>query len=223
MELTEDFKAIFEEYGVPKQFKALTDAEFTTLPGEFPGFMKNFYKKYGRVAYRNGLVHICHPDDLRGVVALIFGADKDLNHKSYHAFAYSAFGEIYFWNSNNGGGEVNLISGVVTCRHLTKNLPKSDFLENGLYIPLEFDNELHDHLDYLAKPLFKRAVKKLGALDIGECYGFVPALSLGGVEDIDHLKRHPAAAHFAFVVQTMDFNLIDVQGYGKSVVVRPIG
>jgi len=94
---------------------------------------------------------------------------------------------------------------------------------DAVSVPFWLSDQALDFEDDAGKPLFKRAARKLGSLEIGECYGFVPALALGGIADIARLKRQKAPEHFAIVAQTMEYNLIDVQGYGQSVVVRSIG
>ncbi|MFD1743837.1 GAD-like domain-containing protein [Rhizobium helianthi] len=223
MPISDDFVALFNEIGKPTGNSAMTHEELLILNDIFPKFMVDFYKEYGRCIMLDGHIQLCHPRDLSGVISLIFGADPVFNHNEFHAFSYSAFGTINIWNKELGCCWVYLLEGEVTCRALTKPDKLTKNLENTIYTPFEISKELYDVYDINKKPLFQRAVKKCGPLEIGECYGFVPALGLGGVADIDHVKRMDAAAHFSIVAQTMNFNLIDVQGYGKSVIVRPIG
>jgi hypothetical protein len=221
--LTEDFHYELKKNGYPDKTAPFSDDELNSLPPEFPALIIDFYREYGRCTLRKGLLQVCHPLDLRGVLALIFGADKDFNHNEFHAYAFSAFGDIYFWNSKVGGGEIYLLRGELTCIGITDNSKLGKYIENQFYTPFSLDNEGHDIFDISSNALFKRAVKKLGPLEIGECYGFFPALALGGSPELEYLKRVSAPEHFAIVAQTMEFNLIDVQGYGNSVIVRPVG
>lgn len=221
--ISENFEYLFKQHGAPEKISALSDEEMASLPTPFPAFIRDFYAEYGRCTLRGGLLQVCHPVDLRGVLALIFGADPDFNHNEFHAFAYSAFGAIHFWSETKGGGEVELQTGEVTCRGVTKSLKADARIENHFYVPFSLSNDSLDILDINENPLFRRAVKKLGPLEIGECYGFFPALALGGSPELDYLKRVRAAEHFAIVAQTMEFNLIDVQSYGNQTIVRPIG
>lgn len=221
--LSDDFRDLFEEKGYPTKYSHLSSDELEFMVGKFPEFMVDLYREFGRFLLGDGVLQVCHPKDLSGILALIFGADADFNHKECHAFAYSSFGNIYFWNRKKGTGVIYIQKGEVICRGVTKGVPENSKIENTIYTPFEIESELYDFYDENDKPLFKRALKKYGPLEIGECYGFVPALALGGIADIGHIKRMSAPAHFSIVAQTMNFNLIDVQGYGKSVIIRPIG
>lgn len=88
-----------------------------------------------------------------------------------------------------------------------------------MFVPFSLDDEAHDLLDLEGKLLFSRVVKKYGSLEIGECYGFMPALALGGLQDMEFVRRLKAPEHFAIIAQTVDFNLIDVEGYGHTKIV----
>ena len=83
--------------------------------------------------------------------------------------------------------------------------------------------EDYEYYDLKGNGLFKKALKKCDLPQIGECFGFVPVLALGGIPDITCIKRLSAPEHFAIACQTIEYNLIHVRDYGDSVVVRPIG
>lgn len=53
----------------------------------------------------------CHPNDLNGELADIFGADKDFSHNNCFAFAYSAFGVVFFWMKEFGYGNLSIYEG----------------------------------------------------------------------------------------------------------------
>ena len=221
--LAQNFTYLFEKHGAPEAAAKLSDQEFAALPPDFPPLIRDFYQEYGRCLLRGGLLQTCHPGDLGGVLALVFGADKEFNHTEFHAFAFSAFGDIYLWNSSFGGGYIELLTGSIFCRGLIKGVKDGALLENNFYTPFSTEDDALDVVDTSDKPLFQQALKKLGALEVGECYGFFPALALGGSPELQYLKRVKAAEHFAIVAQTVEFNLIDVQGYGRSAIVRPVG
>lgn len=220
MELSKDVSEYIEDFGAPKLHAAFSEEEIRRLAGKFPGDLVAFMSAFGRAVFQDGLIQICHPDDQKPVLALIFGGDEIFSHQNCHAYAYSAFGEVFCWHRDYGLTIVDVITGSVTCRLLTKKLSRDANTDRTFITPFGADADFYDVND---KPLFKRAVKKLGLLQIGECYGFVPALALGGSPELQYLKRLSSPEHLAIVAQTMEYNLIDVQGSGQSVVVRPIG
>lgn len=55
---------------------------------------------------------------------------------------------------------------------------------------------------FLRKELFDEAKRRLGACKPTECYGFVPALALGGSEDADSVQRVDWRVHQAILLQT---------------------
>ncbi len=217
------YEDIARKYGKPTLSVSFTEQEYLALQKVIPGEIADFCFDIGRSVLREGLIQSCHPDDMRGVLALIFDADKDFSHDNCHAFAYSAFGVIFFWMKDYGYGNISVYEGRLTQKNFVKGQPAGAMAANAVSVPFWLSDQALDFEDGSGKPLFIRASKKLGSIETGECYGFVPALALGGVADIAHLKRLKAPEHFAIVAQTMEYNLVDVQGYGQSVIVRPIG
>jgi len=209
-----------EDFGAPQLHVAFSKEEMHQLAGKFPDDLLAFMSAFGRAVFQDGLIQICHPDDQKSVLTLIFGGDENFSHQNCHAYACSAFGEIFCWHEDYGLTIVDIIAGSVTCRLLTKNLSRDANTDRTFITPFGTDADFYDVND---RPLFKRAVKKLGSLQIGECYGFVPALAIGGSPELQYLKRLRSPEHFAIVAQTNDFNLVDVEGYGVSKVVRKIG
>ncbi|MFP3393651.1 DUF1851 domain-containing protein, partial [Brevibacillus sp. SIMBA_076] len=84
-------------------------------------------------------------------------------------------------------------------------------IENQIYVPFSLSDDALDLIGEDGRMLFSRANAKLGTLEIGECYGFFPALALGGACGLEYLKRVVAPEHFAIIAQTLEFKLVDVQ------------
>lgn len=127
--------------------------------------------------------------------------------------------EIHCWHQDYGFTVIDILYGTVICRHLTTNIKRDQNRDRAFIVPFGAEADAYDKN---GKPLFKRAISKLGRLEIGECYGFFPALALGGSPELENLKRVRAPEHFTIIAQTLEFNLIDVRGPGDQVVVRPI-
>jgi hypothetical protein len=166
---------------------------------------------------------VIHPDDLQPLTELIFERDKDLGDKKTRPFAYSVFGTVYFWHAEFGLGDVNLVTGQVTCEEIVSPNADRSNLENTVYVPFMLEKEAHDLLDDFDKPLFKRAIKLLGRVDFLECYGFVPALAFGGEAVLKNLKRMSAPEHFAILAQATEFTLMKSDDSGQLSAFRKVG
>ncbi len=84
------------------------------------------------------------------------------------------------------------------------------------------DGRTFDGYDENSKPLFPSALKTLGRLEFGECYGFVPARALGGEAKLENLQRMRALEHFSILASLGRFHLVDY-ATGQQKFVRYIG
>jgi hypothetical protein len=217
------YQIIMDDYGPPLQQNPFTSDERASISKMLPGTAAEFCISMGRAVMRDGVVQSCHPDDLRGVLALVFGADKDFSHKNCFAFAYTAFGTISFWKEGYGTGEISLYDGQVSHDNFVNAEKASEGDNNTVTVPFSLPLEALDYPDKAGKDLFKRATKKLGPIEIGQCFGFVPVLPLGGTPDLAHLKRLSAPEHFAIVSQSMEYLLVESEDFGDITEIRPIG
>jgi hypothetical protein len=219
----ENFEYIFSEIGKPVTVGNITDSELSAVSGVLPTPMTAFMKEFGRCQFLDGMLSVVHPSDLQSLLDLVFERDKDLGGKKTAPFAYSVFGTVYFWNAEHGLGDVSLATGQVTCEEIVNPNPDRTHLENTIYVPFMLEKESHDLFDDSDKPLFKRALKKLGKIDFLECYGFVPALAFGGEAILENLKRLSAPEHFAILAQATEFTLMKSDDSGQVEPVRKVG
>ena len=218
--LDDNFTYLFAEYGKPERFKKLSQKELAQLPQTLPRPLITFLEEEGASSLHSGSLQIFHPHELKGVTDLIFGNDPDLQSELY-PFAYSAFGIIHFWSVKYGVGECDLLTGQVTVDGLTADkyeAPK----EITIFSSFSSEYHLNDIFDGKDRPLLKRTKAKLGQLDYLECYGFVPALGLGGEAKLDNLKRLSAPAHFSIIAQATSFYLVKSDERGALSKVRAI-
>ncbi|SCB43849.1 hypothetical protein GA0061103_6387 [Rhizobium multihospitium] len=217
------YSEIVDAYGAPSERIEFSPNEITGLASVFPASLKGFFLEMGRSVLRRGRIQTCHPNDMEGVLSLIFNVDREFSSDKCFAFAYSAFGDIFFWMEDFGYGRLSLYEGHVFQKNLVKGRRPGSEAINAVSVPFWLSDEALDYGDETGRPLFEQARHGLGQLEISECYGFVPVLAFGGRRDIGDLKRLKAAEHFSIVAQTMDYHLMDVQGYGKIAKIRRIG
>jgi hypothetical protein len=214
---------IVEESGVPKKIELFTQDELRQLPSTLPTPLLELYRSHGRFKIQDGRLQTCHPIDFKGLFSLVLGNDQTFNKDNCHAFAYSAFGNIFFYHDLYGCGEIDLINGHLYNSTFTSPPKENLNPENTIYLPFALDRESLDFFDIEDSPLFSRAKRKLGALEIGECYGFFPALSLAGLAQIDYLKRVKTIEYLSIISQTQNMYIIDSSGHGSSNITRKIG
>lgn len=216
---------IFEELigGRVGRALSLADDALSAFDKAIPSPLVDLYRAVGLCSIRGGRLQLCDPTTFRGILALVFGQDEQFGHESCHAFAFSPFGTLYCWSDEFALVIVDLIGGKVTSRGALGKIKPGSKVENLIYLPFSLSDDALDLDDDDGRPLFLRAVERLGEPDLGECLGFFPALAFGGPRRLDHLRRVRAPEHFAIIAQASEFRLVDVQGYGETKVVRAIG
>ena len=216
---------ILKAAGKPSQHQAFDAAEIADLYKRLPSDVADVLADLGRGVFHDGLLQTCHPEDLEGVLQLVFEGDKDFSAKNCHVFAHSAFGALSFWMKDYGFGTVDLYRGIVQQDDYVekKKVTSSGGPPYQLAVPFLLSVESHDAVDEKGKPLFARATKKLGKIQIGECFGFALALPFGGGSNLEDLRRLSAFEHFAIVAQAEGFALIYPEDTGELRKVRDIG
>lgn len=223
----ENFQYALDEYGPVKQIRRASNEELSQLHGILPQTVVDFIEEKGFCSFHNGLFTMCNPEEMRAVIALVFGDDKDFHHRNCHVFGYTAFGVLYCWSDKLYNFRIELSLNVIYCRALTapENWPpeaSAEHIASGM-IP---DEEEADFLDVNGNPMFAACQRAYGANEASECYGFFPALAIAGAfgpaQGVDHIKRVKALEHFTFLAQLRQFYLMKPVSGGLQTV-RPIG
>lgn len=105
-------------------------------------------------------------------------------------FAITAFGDILTWENER------YICKVSFCKEKTDILSAGvdyffDDLDDPEYAEEQFDIEF-----------YRNVREKIGNLSDDECYGFVPLLSLGGIEDIEHIEKVKYMEYLYLIIQS---------------------
>lgn len=211
MNIQEELKDLMGDNGAYTNHRAVPEELLKEFKGKLPDFLLELWKQYGFGCWSNGLYHLCNPHDFKELLPQIFHEDKDLSHKDCHVFAYAAFGDLQVWSERYGVVNINLTHSTLRCINLAEGRKtKNPSLEIAFSLDLdEYKKKSINAYDDADKPLFARARKRLGDLEPGECYGFFPALAMGGAPKLENLKRTDALSHFSFLAQFQPFTLVD--------------
>ena len=174
--------------------------------GKLPDELLNIWNIMGCGIYENGFIQLVNPDDYDFVFKYI---DKLLEPSI--VFAITAMGDLLIWEGNknwtiapNEGNRVKQID-VRKCK--SRVIGEIDFV---------FDILLGDDYGISGKNFFDSKpyldIKdKLPTLEYGQCYGYVPALVLGGKVSNKNLQVVDAKTYIDIIGQAVG-KIIDLEG-----------
>lgn len=173
--------------------------------GRLPDELLNIWNIMGYGIYENGFIQLVNPDDYDFVFKYI---DKLLEPSI--VFAITAMGDLLIWEGNknwtiapNEGNRVKQID-VRKCK--SRVIGEIDFV---------FDILLGDDYGISGKNFFDSKpyldIKdKLPTLEYGQCYGYVPALALGGRVSNKNLQVVDAKTYIDIIGQAVG-KIIDLE------------
>ena len=173
--------------------------------GKLPDELLNIWNIMGYGIYENGFIQLVNPDDYDFVFKYV---DKLLEPSI--VFAITAMGDLLIWEGNknwtiapNEGNRVKQID-VRKCK--SRVIGEIDFV---------FDILLGDDYGISGKNFFDSKpyldIKdKLPTLEYGQCYGYVPALALGGKVSNKNLQVVDAKTYIDIIGQAVG-KIIDLE------------
>ncbi|WP_395703676.1 GAD-like domain-containing protein [Aquabacterium sp.] len=170
--------------------------------GRLPEQLLSYWQLYGWSGYGQGLFWLVDPDEYEPALAAWIGDTPLMEQDAYYVIARSAFGELFLWGEKSGRS--------LTIKSLWGTMfpaDDSDALKAGQADAMvhaflaSMDKDRLDQKDLLDRPLFDRAVKKLGRLAADEMYAFEPALGVGGQADLRNLRKLKCVEHLVMLAQ----------------------
>ncbi|MEW6763980.1 MAG: GAD-like domain-containing protein [Pseudomonadota bacterium] len=177
--------------------------------GKLPGLLLRYWQEHGWGAFGQGLFWLVNPAEFTN--ALQAWCEHVVAIEDAYVIGRSAFGELIVWKKGHGK-----FMQVVPLEHTIYTYPpnkyvkagKEDFSLGGFIS--QIDQDMLDFEDEGEKPLFKRAVKKLGIVAPGEMYAFEPALSLGGTAQLSSLVKVKLEEHLHFLAQLGETQIVHI-------------
>ena len=224
--ISQDFDFLIEEFGPPVDPVFVPEQRLVEMEGRLPHLFLEFWRQFGVGSWHHGIFRFCLPEDFQSVVDEVFTGDSEIKAQDCCAYGYSGFSELQIWHRTLGWMKLDLVYKTLTADFTgdAESLAVNGRLGPDRVIAASLFSivERSDLRDGKGKPLFERARKALGDLQPGECYGFVPAIGLGGTNELEYLRRVRAQEHFAIITGLAPFKLIKFDG-AQEIVVRRIG
>lgn len=192
-----DFEEFIETFGEATFSQEVPASALAGWKGRLPEQLLKYWQCEGWCAYRDGLFWTVDPAGYEELVEVWLEGTKLSTLDRFHVFARSAFGNLFLCGEKTG--PVVTLDGVLhSFSAITPDLrPKNDeVLDDEIRdFFLGMTVEYTDVEDENGRPLFKRALKRLGPLAADEMYGFEPAVVLGGEMDLANLVKVKMIPH----------------------------
>lgn len=164
--------------------------------GILPEQVIELWKTYGFSGISKGLFQLVDPIDGQDIVNEWSEVNEilGLKNKKLHLIAISAFGNFIFYVEKEEGGQ------YFTCVDVLYNNYEIMADELEFFFDILIDDETFVE-EYFSESLFQECYAKLGALEEGECYGFVPLPVLGGDMTIEYAQKVKIAEYLSICAQ----------------------
>ena len=143
-----------------------------------PNEIIELWEEYGFGEYGNGLIKIVNPKDYMNSLYMWLG---QIDYTKIPIIV-TAFGDIFYYRKlDNDKNDVSMLNihyrEIIVCSYSYLS-----FFEKYITDRKVIKNVLRDNL-------YKKSIKKLGRLNDKDIFFFVPALVLGGREDIKYIDK----------------------------------
>lgn len=203
------YQMFLDELGPQISKTQPSETQIEKFKKHLPAKLLEYWKYSGWGGFHNGLFWITNPDDYREAVEAWLNGTNIENKSDYFAIARSAFGRIFLWNKKAGQNvTIDSLSGRIITSLADKKVIAGDDTKAIQYF---ISGENADGLDFddsEEKKLFKRALKKLGALKEDEMYGFEPALCVSGLPILKNLVKVKIIVHLILLEQLCDIEIL---------------
>lgn len=198
--MDEDFEGMTSALPLHHPRTYPTSDQIKQYEGELPSRLLNYWEAYGWGAFGNGMFWLVDPT---GFTSTLDAWCRDLvDIDGAYVIGRSAFGKLMVWKKGHGK-----FMHIVPFEHTILTFAPNKFVQAGKedfsfgVMISQVDPGSLDYEDKREKPLFKRALKKLGPLEEDEMYAFVPALSLGGAAEVASLEKVMMKEHLHFLAE----------------------
>jgi hypothetical protein len=177
-------------------------AAFEEWKGVLPDKLLEYWSDEGWSGYADGLFWIVDPAEYEDLVAMWLKDTPLADADRFHVIGRNAFGKLYTWGERTGTS-LRIACPTHSLIAINSDLQKSvgdpdrrirSFF--GTKRRSEFDME-----DERERPMFARALQRLGPFGPDEMYGFEPALVAGGRMLVDTLAKVDLQAHLTILRQ----------------------
>jgi hypothetical protein len=165
----------------------VSDQILEQFRGKLPDKLLQTWQTFGFGSMSNGFIKIVNPNEYVELLKTVYSSPID---EVAVPIIATGFGDLIVWEDND-----------IVLIHLRKGISN--------VLPTDFEFFLDDVYDeyFLNKELnnqnYTEAVNMLGNLAYDECYAYFPLLGVGGVADVENLKKVKIREYITIVSQSL--------------------
>jgi hypothetical protein len=216
--MDEDFAWFLEQFGDPTESVRVQPETGERFRGKLPDQLLAYWNEVGFASFKNGLFVLTNPDEYEPAFEEWVGDTELVEKDAYYVIARTAFGKLFLWGTKTGYMyDVNPVQGWIygEDRH-TGDIGAGNADECLARFFSGTNPEDLDIKDADGKPLFERAVAKLGPLAMDEVFAFEPALTAGGTAKLDNLAKRNIHVHLSLLAQLGPREILDRQALARK-------
>jgi hypothetical protein len=228
------FPILLEGWGPPTKAVFPDTETVERYRGILPDELLEFWRTTGWGSWGRGKYWLCDPAVVQPVIDTVFKDDPEFDPSHMTGFGYNAYGEIDIWLGDGAtmcfDSQTSYVSTKTRPYHERYERYYTDYMVLGYLFSDRFFPGSATFSDEQNKNMFPQALKRLGELDWGEIYSFVPALAMGGNFAVENLQKVPLLENLIFLAQLQLPTLYNYTepapgepGFGSLTPVRQIG
>ncbi|QDC09482.1 GAD-like domain-containing protein [Oceanicola sp. D3] len=193
----EELAALIEARGPLEMRAPVTAAEITLHEGRVAPILLDLWEDHGVGDLADGGLRLCVPGELRSAVDKLFSGDPDFSlpeerRVDVHAFAHTAFGNLFLWSERHWLIYVDVVQGLVEAPFLHRPESRRQPDRVALDWGLAAEGPLLDMVDSGGQPMLERAQEAFDPLPRMVIYAPGAAASAEPIPDFEDLY----AAHY---------------------------
>jgi hypothetical protein len=216
MALDERFVANLDSllgYAKPVSLRPVDPTPYRDL---IPDALEYLWRKVGVSNWAENSFQLVDPATYAGLIDDVLAGNRFIARDEVVPYGLSAFGQMNLWHRRFGVINIDFPGGRIY--YMQKPEVEFDDRRKNIAILANMPNKVVGDFYNLLKP----CLKKFGPIGEGEIYGFVPALALGGSEDIKHVQKLRAPEHLSLLSQiappqTLYYDSDETSSYGRYV------
>ena len=196
------FQSLINNLGEPNSRREVPKSSIDKYHSTLPKALLGYWQNEGWCSYADGLFWIVDPEPYKATLDRWLQGSGLAEVDNYNVIARDAFGSLYAWGERYQRKiTISSLAGSIVAlkNQLSKPNPVPD-RTLGIFLG-STSRESLDFEDNLGKPLFQRALAKLGPVGADEMYAFEPALCIGGKADLKHMKKVDIHVHLMILDQ----------------------